>query len=328
MQVFNTSRRSVLAVVSRSLMAVCALALLGAGSAAQDRTGDTGDGARGEAAEVVSIPAARQADRVAVITVHGPIDAITAMSVTRRIEAAEKAGMDAMVLEVDSPGGELGAVLEISNAIKSSSIVNSVGWVNPDAYSGGAIIALACREIVTSDPASFGDAFIVTFGGGGLRALSPDERTKLLPPLMADVTDSARRSGYDEYLVQAIVADGIELWLAEDIETGQRLAINAQEYRMLFGEDPPRGKPMLAEVTGGARTSRPVPEDAAPAGDGAEEQPIEEPVAGEGSSEEPGAEEREVARGDDPNAYRPASETLEDVAREFESVERGASLAL
>jgi membrane-bound serine protease (ClpP class) len=96
----------------------------------------------------VVVPAERQADKVVAITIEGPIDATTALSVRRRIALAEKGGANAIVIEINSPGGELGAVLEITNAIKASAISNTVAWVNPDAYSGGAIVALACREIV------------------------------------------------------------------------------------------------------------------------------------------------------------------------------------
>lgn len=308
-------------------------------------------------ARVTSIPAARKAERVAVITIEGGIDATTAMSVRRRIDAAERAGFDAMVLEIDSPGGELGAVLEISNMIKSSAIINTVGWVRPDAYSGGAIVALACGEIVSSDPASMGDAFVIRMGPGTLRALSPDERTKLLPPLMADVTDSARRSGYDEFLVQAIVVDGVELWQVEDIETGRRLAINEQEYRLLFDGEPLRGKPMLAAVTGGVRTYRDVDgaggasepgadqagnqdEDQGPgrtsdAADAAENQ--DAPAADPGGAGDQADASSPAGQGpagdqgplsDDPNAYRPASETLGDIEREFNDIERSAELSL
>jgi membrane-bound ClpP family serine protease len=162
----------------------------------------------------VVVPAERQADKVVAITIEGPIDATTALSVRRRIALAEKGGANAIVIEINSPGGELGAVLEITNAIKASAISNTVAWVNPDAYSGGAIVALACREIVSSSPASMGDAFIVTQtvvqgqNRMGLRGLTPDERTKLLPVLLADVTDSARRAGWDEYkaIVEAAAA--------------------------------------------------------------------------------------------------------------------------
>ena len=212
----------------------------------------------------LSVPASRQADRVAIITIEGAIDAITAMSVRRRIGEAEDAGYNAIVFEINSPGGGVGAVLDITNTIKSSSINNTIAWVNTDAYSGGAIIALACKEIISSSPGAMGDAFpvimtAVTQGNqtrGGLRGLTPDERTKLLPPLLADVTDSARRNGYDEYLVQAIVIDGIELWQIENTNTLQRYAINEAEYRTLFNEDPPRGMPLIAQVTGGRPTDR------------------------------------------------------------------------
>ena len=262
---------------------------------------------------VNSIPASRKAERIVVITVKGAIDRITAMSVIRRIEASELAGFDAMVLEIDSPGGELGAVLEISNAIKSSSITNTVAWVNADAYSGGAIIALACNEIVTSSPASMGDAFVITYGPGGVRGLSPDERTKFLPPLMADVTDSARRSGFDEYLVQAIVVDGVELWYVENNKTGQRIAINESEYRMLFGDEVVRGKPILAEVTGGVRTYATENETTSDDVDGVDDEPAQD------QSEEE-TDQQEVVRDStsaDPSAYRPASETLKDIAGEL-----------
>ncbi len=260
------------------------------------------------------IPAARQADRIAVITVEGVIDSITEVSIKRRIAAAELAGMDAMVIEIDSPGGQLGAVLEISNTIKTSSITNTVAWIHPDAYSGGAIIGLACRELVHSRPSSFGDAFVINMGIMGIAALSPTERTKYLPPLMAEVTDSARRSGYDEYLVQAIVVDGIELWMAENPETGERLSINEEEYRLLFGEDVVRGKPMLAAVTGGVKTYLdPDEPEAEENADEDQEQNEVDADTDQDVQDLPQDEEEHQEIIFDPNAYQPASPTLQDV---------------
>ncbi len=303
-----------------------------ASSFAADGDGKNTGGTPVAPVSVVSIPAARQADRVAVITVKGAIDAITAMSVQRRIEAAEKAGMEAMVIEINSPGGELGAVLEISNMLKTSSIDNTVAWIHPDAYSGGAIIALACNEIVTSSPASMGDAFVITIGAGQIRSLSPDERTKFLPPLMAEVTDSARRSGYDEYMVQAIVADGIELWFVEEIETGHRLAINEEEYRLLFEGDVVRGKPMLAEVTGGVKTYLDANEGEKPdekSNEKSNEKSDQKPDEKSGNqADEPVAEPTNTpAQSEpDPNAYRPASPTLRDIEEVFIDPEQGVDL--
>tara|TARA_R110002072_G_scaffold42064_12_gene118079 strand:- start:12230 stop:14242 length:2013 start_codon:yes stop_codon:yes gene_type:complete len=301
---------------------------------------------------VTTIPTARQANRIAVITAFGVIDRTMAMSIRRRIKAAENAGMDAIVLEVNSPGGELGAVLEISNTIKQSSIKNTVAWIHPDAYSGGAIIALACNEIVTSSPASMGDAFVIQYTLDGVKALSPTERTKFLPPLMADVTDSARKSGFDEYLVQAIVVDGIELWLVEDPNTGERIAINEEEYRLLFDGEVIRGKPILAAVTGGVKTYKKIrnanrdsaqQDEAETDQDKSESdqvQEIDEPT-------EPAADETGDTLGDipaeapldtpieaapveprepQPTDYQPASPTLEDVERAFQDQSEAVGL--
>jgi membrane-bound ClpP family serine protease len=217
--------------------------------------------AGGQPSAPAAIPAARQAKNVAIITIRGEIDAVTEKSVKRRIKLAETEGADAIVIELDTPGGEVGAVLEICDAIKRSSITNTVAWVNPDAYSGGAIIALACREIVCSDNATLGDALPIMGGLFGIINGLPDaERQKVLVPLLVEVVDSARRNGYDEKLVQGIVSRGVELWLVENAQTGERLFIGRDEYKLLFGQDPPPGEtPAIPSAAGGASATQPTP---------------------------------------------------------------------
>ncbi|MBL8888161.1 MAG: hypothetical protein JNK16_16005 [Phycisphaerales bacterium] len=232
-----------------------------------------------------SVAASRQANSVAVITIEGSIDGITARSFRRRLDEAVALKADAIVVELNTPGGELGAVLEISNAIKQSPIRNSIAWIHPMAYSGGAIIALACREIVVSDGSGFGDAKVVKIDRSSfsaqLRGMNDTERQKLLPPLLADVVDSARRHNrsagayqWDELLVQAIVATDAELWWVQDNKTGVRFAVDRAEFERLF-PDKPVLQPILATASVGSnevatraarasqRPSAPVP-DAAP----------------------------------------------------------------
>lgn len=228
----------------------------------------------------IAVPASRKATNVAVIPLKGEIDGqgVMAASIRRRIEMAERAGADAIVIEIDSPGGELGSVLQICNLIKSSSIKNSVAWINHDAYSGGAIVALACREIVINDPANFGDAKVITGGPLGMdpKGLSRDQLKKVLPPLIAEVVDSARRHNlefgayvWDEYLVQAIVADDVELWLARHKVTGQQVCIDRGELEAYFGGVSPGGPPRLASAPGtGTPADRPFSPRRPSAGDG------------------------------------------------------------
>ncbi|MGD9689471.1 MAG: NfeD family protein [Phycisphaerales bacterium] len=199
------------------------------------------------AAGSMVVPAARQAKNVAIITVKGLIDGDQELSIKRRMGEAIAAGANALVFEIDSPGGEVGAVLNICNEIKRCPIANTVAWVNPQAYSGGAIMALACREIVISDAATMGDAapIAVSFGMF-LNSLPEAERAKLLAPLLQEVVDSARLRGYDEKLVQGFVSLGVELWLVERIDSpGEMLFVDRNEFRILFDADPEVASPTL-----------------------------------------------------------------------------------
>lgn len=236
------------------------------------------------AAPSAAVPAHRQADNVAIIPIEGEINRVTSYSFQRRLAIAEQNGADAIVVELNTPGGEVGAVLEIADAIRNSPITNSVAWVNPTAYSGGAIIALACKEIVTARSARMGDALPVGVGQMGQLIQMPEaERQKITAPLLAEVVGSARLRGWDEFVVQGFVALGVELWWVRDTETGETFAINEAEYRMLFEGDPPRTRPLISSAPSLAARTTPTPEAS----------PQEAPV--------------------DPDAFRPATPEVSSV---------------
>jgi membrane-bound serine protease (ClpP class) len=269
-------------VLARLVVAVVAL---GGGVLAPAQPEGAGQAAGQPGAPTGAVPSHRQADNVAIITIEGEINKITSYSFQRRLAMAEAGGADAIVVDLDTPGGEVGAVLEICDAIRNSPISNSVAWVNPQAYSGGAIIALACKEIVTTRSVHMGDALpirpdlIARF-----MSMEQAERQKITAPLIAEVVGSARLRGWDEFVVQGFVALGVELWWVTDTQTGRGMAINEAEYRMLFDGVPLRTGAMLAAtpLSGGGAAG--AGGDAAP-----------EPAAGH----------------DDEGAYRPAGPALD-----------------
>lgn len=276
------------------LMAVVLSLTLGLAVTAQE-AGQTPTAPQGGANSPTAIPSHRQADNVAIITIEGPITRITSYSFQRRLAIAEQSGADAVVIDLNTPGGEVGAVLEITDAIRNSPITNSVAWINPTAYSGGAIIALACKEIVTTQSARMGDALPIAIGPGGLQSLPEAERQKITAPLLGEVVGSARLRGWDEFVVQGFVALGVELWWVRDTQTGQAFAINEAEYRMLFEGDPPRTRPILSNAP------RLTPAD-----------PEEQPEGDAASETDPNA---------DPDAFRAAGPRV--AAIEVDSVEIG-----
>lgn len=234
-----------LAARAASGVALALAVLLGLIEPATGEDVASGAGASAPAAPLAPIPASRAISNLAIITIEGEINAITAHSVRRRIEQSVAGGADGIVFEIDSPGGEVGAVTDICSAIKNAS-VNTIAWVHPKAYSGGAIIALACRRIVLAPGATMGDAGVIggdPLGFSFLQGLKPTERAKGLSLVIAEVVDSARRNGYDENLVQSFASLGVELWLIRDNSTGEQWFVNEAEYRAIWGDEPPRGSP-------------------------------------------------------------------------------------
>ncbi len=212
-----------------------------------------------------AIPASRAATNLAIITIRGEIDGVTAFSVRRRIDQAIGAGADGIVIELHSPGGRVDSGLEICSAIKQCP-VNTTAWVNTEAYSMAAIIALACDGIVLAPHATLGDAAPIQInlnpmapGGMGLQTLGETERQKLQAPVIAEVVESARVNGYDENLVQAFITLGVETWLVREKGTGKQYFLTAAEYEAVFGGEPVRG---ASHVRSGVFPSK---EDAKPA---------------------------------------------------------------
>jgi membrane-bound ClpP family serine protease len=266
----------------------------------------------------LSVPAGRQAKNIAVITIFGEINATTAQSVQRRIDLAVKAGANAIVFQLDTPGGEIGAVLDICTAIKRCGVANTVAWVNPTAYSGGAIIALACREMVIAKGATMGDALPIMVSFGMLNKLPEHERQKLVAPLLAEVVDSARLRGYDEKLVQGLVTLGVELWLVERVNNpGEVLFVDREEYRTIFGQEPGPATPRLV----GSQRRPPEAGAASPASGKDASSPAKGEDAPAGSatsaSKPPTSPGEPPARGTTPE-YVPAAPRLNAVANDVD----------
>ena len=196
------------------------------------------------------VPSYRQATNVSVITIEGPVDTVTAQSFKRRL--AEASNSDAIVIELNTPGGDLMSTLQICYEIKNNAPSNSTAWVNPHAFSAGTIIALACREIIVAKGSTFGDAAPINATGQPIPAT---ERAKIESPVLSEVIDSARRNHYDEHLVEGFVSVGIELWLIRNVHTREIVCVNKNEYQNLFGHKPPQNFSPI----GTNQTTEPIP---------------------------------------------------------------------
>ena len=80
-------------------------------------------------------------DYIYVIPVKGIIDKGMAAFVTRAIREAEQVQAKALVIEIDTPGGEVGSAIQVSKAILNT-FIPTVSFINNEATSAGVIIAI------------------------------------------------------------------------------------------------------------------------------------------------------------------------------------------
>src|SRR5829696_900033 len=94
---------------------------------------------------------------VYVVPISGTIDLGLAPYLSRVLNEAEENGAAAVLLQIDTPGGRLDAVLQMRDALLGSG-VPTIAFVDRTAFSAGALIAIACEEIYMTPGAMTGAA--------------------------------------------------------------------------------------------------------------------------------------------------------------------------
>ena len=171
------------------------------------------------------------------IPVEGEITDITRDSIKRRIEEARAAGARVIVFDLNTPGGMVTSTLDITHMIRNLEDIKTVAWVNPQAYSGGAIFAIACDEIVMTPSSTIGDAQVIIGGPDGVSAVPEALEPKILTPVLAEIRASARLNGYSQVLCEAFVLPEREVWWLENTQTGEREFVFRDEKIKRVGDD-------------------------------------------------------------------------------------------
>ena len=182
-------------------------------------------------------PSSSPGAKAAVVELHvyDTIDNYDRDSFVGRFRQAAASGAKVIIIDLDTYGGLVTSALEISHFIKQQTGVRTIAYVNTKAYSAGAMIALACDEIVMNPTAAIGDcAPISPAADGTIQTLGKDERAKAVSPIITDFRDSAKRNGYDPTLVLAMVSvNRVVKWI-ENPATGQRRFVDDKQAAELL----------------------------------------------------------------------------------------------
>ena len=160
-----------------------------------------------------------QAEVVYLVEVHDTIDLGLAPYVKRVIGEATEEGASAVILEINTPGGRLDAALQIKNAILDSR-VPVIAFINREAFSAGALIAIAAHEIYMAPGAVIGAATPVDQEG-------EKASEKVVSGVRKDFKALAEVRGRNPLVAEAMVDEAV----AVDglVEEGKLLTLSTQE---------------------------------------------------------------------------------------------------
>jgi len=165
--------------------------------------------------------AAAQAPSGAVyrLDIHGTIENGLAPYVIRGLREANAANASAVVLDLDTPGGRVDAAERIADAVRASK-VPVYAFVNPRAYSAGALIALSTSGIFMRTGAVLGAATPVD--GQGTKM--PE---KYVSAMRGEFRALAEARGLDPRIAEAMVDES--LGVAGLAERGQLVTLSTTE---------------------------------------------------------------------------------------------------
>lgn len=165
----------------------------------------------------LAAPAAGAGDHVLRLRMIGVIDQINAAYIEGGLQAAADSGAAAVLIEIDSPGGDLNSLDQILKAILASS-VPVITWVTPEgaqAASAAAFVTLAGDVAAMAPSTSIGAASVVGSGGAEL----PETiAKKITNSAVAKITELARAHNRNVEWAESAVRDAASASASEAIE--------------------------------------------------------------------------------------------------------------
>lgn len=217
---------------------------------------------------------------VVVCPVTGMVDDGLAVLVKRAVREAE--GAQALVLEVDTPGGLVDSAIKITSALTSAR-VHTIAYVKGmGAISAGALISFACDDIIMAPGSNMGAATPVVPSAEGMTPTGEKEVSFLRAKMRA----LAEENHHNPAIAEAMVDKDVELWMYKDAEGKVQVAgayggkpeAREDSSTTFFTKVAPELRP-LKELLEKTQPQTPSPEAAPPAESGSTVHPAVPPGA-------------------------------------------------
>jgi membrane-bound serine protease (ClpP class) len=187
---------------------------------------------------------------VYIIPIKKTIEPALLYVVRRGVDEATRNHADAIIFEMDTPGGRVDSALAIISLINVSKIPIYT-YVEREAISAGGLIALATPVIYMQNGSVIGDITPISLGLTGVQDLPEAEKEKMTSYVAAHVRAAAEHGGYDPKLAEAMVRADLEYADGDNIiiPKGHVLTMTNKEAEQLIGSD---HHPLLSRGTVGS----------------------------------------------------------------------------
>ena len=188
-----------------------------------------------------ALPVLAQTPLVYRLAVTGTVENGLAPYIARGLAEAAAAGAQAAYLDIDTPGGRIDAAERIADAVRGSRIP-VYAYINPRAYSAGALIALSARAIYMRPGGVLGAATPVDGGGARLSE-------KMVSAMRGEFRALAEARGLDPRIAEAMVDERVEIPGLDTPEQLLTLSTN-EALRVGYAKGAPEGQSDLLRTIG------------------------------------------------------------------------------
>ena len=177
---------------------------------------------------------------VVVVPLSGEVSEAQTAFLRRSLKQAENAQASAFVIEMNTPGGALDAAGDILPLLLKARIPTYT-WVNTNAGSAGALIALGTDHVYMAPVSAIGAAAPVSSDGADIAATMKE---KVVSYFSGYFRSAAEAKGRNPALAEAFINADKEFKIGNEVikPAGSLLTLSAQEAVRKFD-----GKPLLAD---------------------------------------------------------------------------------
>ncbi|MDE0483314.1 MAG: hypothetical protein OXI67_12105 [Candidatus Poribacteria bacterium] len=156
---------------------------------------------------------------VYVIDIRSEIGGGVSTYIKKGIQKAEQANADAIIFDVDTPGGKVDSAVRIIRSIQETQIP-TIAFVNRQAISAGAMISASCDQIVMTSGATIGDSAPVDAQGN-------EAGEKIVSYIRGIIRSTAERQDRNPDIAEAMVDKRVFL---VRLENGDIIKLRPEEY--------------------------------------------------------------------------------------------------